>query len=168
MALVGLPHVGLLAAAELGVALERTLLVVEPGPGEWAATVAALLDAVEVVVARPPQPVATGTQRRLVARARDRGSVLIQAGGSPGSWAQAPDLVVTGSAVRWEGLGQGHGRLQARRVRVAVTGRRGADRPRRADLWLPGADGRISVAAPVVAADRPVRAEAPMDWREVG
>ena len=37
LAAVGLPHLGLLAAAELGVALERTLLVADPGPRAWAA-----------------------------------------------------------------------------------------------------------------------------------
>ena len=33
-------------------------------------------------------------------------------------------------------------------VEVAVTGRRGADRPRRGELWLPGADGSISLVEP--------------------
>lgn len=149
VAVVGLPRLGLLAAAELGVALERTLLVAEPPARDWATTVAALLDAVDVVLVRPPSRLSAGVQRRLLGRARDRGSVLVQAGGGPDLWAEAPDLTVTGSTARWEGLGGGHGRLRARRVTVAVTGRRGADRPRRADLWLPGPDGGISVAEPL-------------------
>ena len=150
-AVVGLAHLGLLAAAELGVALERTLLVAEPEPQEWAATVAALLDAVEVVLVQPGRPITPTMHRRLVARARDRGSVLVQAGGRQGVWAEQPDLTVASGASRWEGVGIGHGRLRARRVAVTVTGRRGAVRPREAELWLPGPDGRIAVAEPVAA-----------------
>jgi hypothetical protein len=156
-AVVGLGHLGLEAAAELGVDLERLLLVADPGPAAWATTVAALLDAVEVVLVRPPGRVAVSVQRRLTSRARDRGSVLLQVGGHTGAWAQAPDVVVSGTEATWVGLGPGHGRLQARRLEVAVTGRRGADRPRRASLWLPGPDGGISRAEPP-AAHRPVPA----------
>ena len=150
-AVVGLAHLGLLAAAELGVALERTLLIAEPAPQEWAGTVAALLDAVEVVLVQPSQSITPTIQRRLVARARDRGSVLIQAGGRAEVWATQPDLTVASGASRWEGLGVGHGRLRARRVEVSVSGRRGAVRPRRAELWLTGPDGQIALAEPVAA-----------------
>ena len=152
MAVVGLPDLGLLAASELGVALERTLLVADPGPQAWAATVASLLDAVDVVLFRPASAIAPGIQRRLAARARDRGSVLVQAGGRPTAWAQAPDLSVTATAARWEGLAPGHGRLIARRVTVAVQGRRAAAQVRQVEVWLPGPDGRVAVAAPVLPA----------------
>lgn len=157
VAVVGLEQVGLLAAAELGVDLERVLLVADPGPASWATTVAALLDAVDLVLVRPPQPVPVGVQRRMGARARDRGSVLLQVGGATSLWAAAPDLVVSATSAVWSGLGAGHGHLRSRRVTVAVTGRRGADRPRRAELWLPGPRGEI---APVEAA--------PSRLREVG
>ncbi|MBX3284584.1 MAG: hypothetical protein KF703_04500 [Actinobacteria bacterium] len=143
-AVVGLHRLGLVAAAELGVDLERVLLVAEPAPDAWPATVAALLDAVDVVLVRPARPVGVSVQRRLTARARDRGSVLLQVGGHLGAWAQAPDLVVAGTTATWVGLGQGHGRLRGRQVEVAVSGRRGADRPRRALLWLPGPDGGLA------------------------
>ena len=148
VAVVGLDHLGLLAAAELGVALERTLLVDEPPARAWAAAVAGLLDAVDVVLVRPQRSVPAGVQRRLLSRARDRGSVLVQVGGRADVWAEAPELTVATEAATWEGVGQGHGRLVARRVTVAVTGRRGATRTRRAELWLPGPDGGIAQAAP--------------------
>ena len=151
LAVVGLPDLGLLAAAELGVALERTLLVADPGPRAWAGAVASLLDAVDVVVVRPGTTVSPSAQRRLLARARDRGSVLIQAGGPTAMWAQAPDLTVSSTASHWEGLESGHGRLRARRVIVSVSGRRGAARTRQGDLWLPGPDGRLASAAPTAA-----------------
>jgi hypothetical protein len=149
VAVVGLPHLGLVAAAELGVDLERVLLVAEPGPARWAASVAALVDAVEVVLTCPPRPVAVGVQRRLLAQAREGGAVLVQVGGPTGRWATAPDLVVAATTTTWRGLGEGHGHLRGRLAQVAVTGRRGADRPRRAHLWLPSPTGGI---APVVAA----------------
>lgn len=110
-----------------------------PSRGRWATVVEALLDAVDLVLVRPPGPVAPGIQRRLAARARDRGSVLVQVGGAAGAWAEAPDLVVASGDARWVGLGDGHGHLRARRVRVTVAGRRAAHRPRSADVWLPGA-----------------------------
>lgn len=147
IAVVGLDGVGLLAAAELGVDLARVLLVDDPGPERWAATVAALTDAVDLVLTRPPAPVTPGIQRRLSARCRERGSVLLQVGGATGMWATAPDLVVSARAPEWQGVCVGHGHLRARRVEVSVTGRRGADRPRRAELWLPGPDGRVALVA---------------------
>ncbi|MCK9924395.1 hypothetical protein MXD61_21430, partial [Frankia sp. AgPm24] len=54
-AVVGFAELGLLAAAESGIALERLALVPEPGP-RWPVVVAALLDAMDVVVVRPPRP----------------------------------------------------------------------------------------------------------------
>jgi hypothetical protein len=164
-AVVGLAHLGLLAAAELGVALERTVLVAVPEPGAWPSTVAALLDAFDVVLVQPMAAMTPTTHRRLMARARDRGAVLIPVGLAPGAWGQEPDLVVSSGASRWEGLGVGHGRLRARQVEVEVRGRRAAARVRRASLWLPGPDGRIATAEPPV----PVAPPGPeATWREVG
>jgi len=146
VAVVGLADLGVVAAAELGVDLGRLLLVDDPGSRRWATVVEALVDAVDVVLVRPPAPVAPGIQRRLAARARDRGSVLLQVGGTPGAWAEAPDVVVAAGPSGWVGLGAGHGHLQARRVAVTVTGRRAAHRARTATLWLPGPGGGVARA----------------------
>jgi hypothetical protein len=151
VAVVGMAHLGLLAAAELGVCLERTVLVADPGAAAWPTTVAALLDAFEVVLVQSGARITPTVQRRLVARARDRGAVLVDVCGRPDAWAEQPDVTVRAGRSRWEGLGVGHGRLRARRVEVEVAGRRSAARPRRAELWLPGPDGGVSVASPVVA-----------------
>src|SRR2546430_11276252 len=78
-AVVGMPTLGLVAAAEFGIALDRLALVPDPGP-EWPTVVAALLDGVDVVVAAPPGPVAAPLAGRLAARARQRGSVLLPCG----------------------------------------------------------------------------------------
>jgi hypothetical protein len=148
-ATVGIPTLGLAAAAGFGVDLGRLVLVAPPPPAEWATVVAALLDAFEVVLARPVhRRVGAADTRRLAARARERGSVLLRLG-SPGAWPEAADVSLTVTATRWEGLGQGHGHLRARRAVVEAGGRRGFDRPRRAELWLPGPGGVLAEAPPL-------------------
>jgi hypothetical protein len=138
-------------APRFGVDLDRLLLVPDagrPGGSTWATAVAALLDAVDIVVVRPPSRVPATAARRLVARARERGSVLVRLGPA-GDWPEAADVGLTVVATAWEGLGQGHGHLRARRATVEATGRRAFDRPRRADLWLPGPGGRATATASV-------------------
>jgi hypothetical protein len=141
---VGLPSLGLAAAAELGVVLERFPLVASPlrssGAGGWAWVVAALLDAFDVVLARPPAHVKIADARRLTARVRERGAVLVIAGAG---WSDAAEVQLTVASATWEGVGQGHGRLRARRVEVVAGGRGAAARERRVALWLPHPDGGV-------------------------
>ena len=138
-AAVGLPSLGLVAAAEVGVVLERFPLVARPGD-EWPAVVAALVDAVDVVLVCLPRHVRSGDARRLMAKARDRGAVLITTGKST---ALAADVRLSVASCAWEGLGSGHGRLRARRMDVVATGRGAAARERRVSLWLPAANGGV-------------------------
>jgi hypothetical protein len=140
-AVVGVPALGALAAAELGIALERLALVPYPGP-EWAAVVAALVDGVDVVVAAPPGPVASVVAGRLAARARQRGCVLVPYG----RWSGAD---VTLESVRgvWEGLGQGRGRLYRREVTISARGRGAAARPKQIQVWLPAPMGGFAPVA---------------------
>jgi hypothetical protein len=142
VAAVGLPDLGILAAAETGVALERLALVPSPGPQAWPTVVAALLDAIDVVLVRSPPGLPAAQARRLAARARERGAVLVPLG----PWSEPADLRLDVTASAWHGLGQGHGTLRARQVEVAVTGRGPAARERRVLLWLPGSDGAIAAA----------------------
>ena len=134
-AVAGMPALGAEAAAATGVDLGRLALVPEPGD-RWATAVSALLDGIDVVAVehRRPRP---AEARRLSARARHHGAVLMGIGSA---WPEA-DLTFRVAAVEWEGLGQGHGHLRCRRIEVEVTGRRGADRPRRTSLWLPSDSG---------------------------
>jgi hypothetical protein len=140
VAAVGLPDLGILAAAETGVVLERLALVPAPGARAWPTVVAALLDAVDVVLVRPPAHLPAAQARRLVARARERGAVLVPLG----PWSEPADLRLAVTSSAWHGLGQGHGRLHSRQVEVAVTGRGPATRERRLLLWLPSPDGTIA------------------------
>jgi hypothetical protein len=146
-ALAGLPTVGLAAAAGFGVAIGRLVLVAAPPPALWSTVVAALVESFDLVLARVTHRVRPGDARRLAARARERGSVLLVlgAGSAAGAgWPERPDQRFTAVEAVWEGLGEGHGHLHARRVTVETGGRRGADRSRRVDLWLPTADGRVA------------------------
>jgi hypothetical protein len=138
-AAVGLPSLGLVAAAEVGVALERFPLVARPGD-EWPTVVAALVEAVDVVLVCLPRHVRMGDARRLVAKARDRGAVLVTTGRSAGF---AADVRLSVAGAAWEGLGEGHGRLRARRMDVVANGRGAAARERQVSLWLPAADGGV-------------------------
>jgi hypothetical protein len=156
-AAVGLPALGLRAAGELGVALHRLALVPDPDPATWATVVAALVDAFDVVLARPDRRARPSDGRRLTARARERGAVLVLLG-PLGKWLEGPDLRLTVAGSAWEGLGDGHGHLRARRLTVEATGRRHASRPRRADLWLPGPSGGVHPVAVLEAAQAPAGA----------
>lgn len=162
VAAVGLPSLGLLAAAELGVVLDRLALVAGPGAGSWAAAVAAVVDAVDVVLVRPGHRVGPTDARQLVARARERGVVLVRVGGP--EWPEGPDVRLTVRSVTWHGLGEGYGHLRARRVEVVVEGRRAAARPRARALWLPGPGGEVVAAEPErsgLAAVLPLRGAGP-------
>jgi hypothetical protein len=153
VAAVGLPDLGIVAAAETGIALERLALVPTPGARSWPTVVAALLDAVDVVLVRPPARLPAAQARRLAARARERGAVLVPLG----AWSEPADLRLAVTASAWHGLGQGHGRLQARQVEVLVAGRGAASRERRVLLWLPSFDGAITPAGVAVPGDGTLR-----------
>src|SRR5205085_4335443 len=94
-----------------------------------------------VVLARPPGAVREAQARRLAAKARERSAVLVIRGPWPGADVR---LAVTSAA--WEGVGQGDGRLRARRVDVVANGRGAAAREKRVALWLPGPDGGVATA----------------------
>ncbi|GIG25877.1 hypothetical protein [Cellulomonas denverensis] len=135
-AVVGQPSIGLVAAAEAGVGLDRLALVPRPGP-DAPSVLAALLDGLDLVVVGPGAALQDSDRRRLMARARDRGSVLLATTPWPGAGCV---LTVTGG--RWTGPGEGDGRLRARELHLTRTGRGAAGgRPEELDLVLPY-DGR--------------------------
>jgi hypothetical protein len=147
-AVVGVPAMGVRAAAEAGLDLDRVLLVSEPGPG-WPQVVASLLDGFDIVLLRPPDQPSAQLRRKLEAVARRHGSALVVAGEWPGAQSR---LLVTDA--QWIGIGAGHGRLRARRAHVIASGRGAGERPRSAWLWLPGPDGAITTAGLVDAGSR--------------
>lgn len=136
-AAVGVPGLGLRAAAEIGVSLDRMTVV--PDPGEHStAVVAALVDAFDVVVGRP---VDNRDARRISGRVRERDALLVVIG----RWPEC-DVSLHGSSATWHGIGRGYGSLRSRRLDVTVGGRGAASRPIHASLWLPDAEGEVSPA----------------------
>ncbi|MFA1550941.1 hypothetical protein [Actinomadura chokoriensis] len=138
---VGVPDFGVAAAAGMGAAPERMLLVDDPGD-RWPDVVAALAEAVDLVLLCPPERPGAATVRRLSALARKHGCVLALTGAFARDWPGAR-LRLHLDDVRWDGLGDGHGRLTARRVQVTAEGRDAPGSGRRARLWLPAADGTV-------------------------
>lgn len=154
-AVVGQPSLGLLAAAQTGVALER--LAVVPQPGVDAPTVvAALLDGIDVVVVGPGAHLADADRRRLMARARDRGSVLLATAPWPGA-----GTVLTVEGGRWTGVGEGDGRLRAHEVHVTRTGRGSAGRAQDLRVVLPLEVGTDPYGLPADRGSRTDRSVAP-------
>ena len=139
-AAVGVSNLGLASAAELGVALDRFVVVADPPRAAWPTVVATLVDALDVVLVRARYRVAGNDARRLIARARERGAVLVVLGDG---WPEVPDVRLGITRAEWQGIGDGHGHLQARRITVEVNGRRSAARPREIELWLPAAGGGV-------------------------
>ena len=116
-AIVGMPQVGVVAAARRGIDLSRLALVPHPG-AEAATVVGACIDGMDVVVLGPRLALGDVDRRRLAARARERGAVLVSAG----PWTGA-HVALTVTRTSWSGLGAGDGRLRSRSLVVARSGR---------------------------------------------
>jgi hypothetical protein len=130
-ALVGAPAVGLLAAADAGLDLERTVVVPAPGP-DTPAVLAALLDGMDVVVVGPGAALADADRRRLAARARQRDVVLVATQRWPGA-----HVVLDARGGTWTGADAGAGWLRRRTLRVLRTGRGAVARPVEIDVEVP-------------------------------
>ena len=132
-AAVGVPDFGAEAAREVGVDLDRTVLVPDPGD-QWVEVTGALVDVVTVVLVRPTGRVPERVAERLGARLRKRSAALV----SWGEWPRAEVRLTTRSPA-WSGVGDGHGHLRARRLLVEA--HRGSGPPRRGALWWPADEG---------------------------
>ena len=144
-ALVGLAGLGAVAAHDIGIDLTRLAVIPRPDAA-WAEVTAALIDGVDLVVLCPPFPPRPAMARRLVARVRERRSVLVVVSGRSG-WPEHPDVALRVSDMRWDGVGAGEGYLCRRRMTVTATGRRSSARPRHRHLWLPSATGAVADAS---------------------
>jgi hypothetical protein len=117
------------AACEAGVALDRFAVVRRVPPARWATVVATLLDGVSLVLAEVPRSAGAADARRLLARARERDTVLV-ALERDAPWPAEAALRIRAAGGRWPGLGTGHGVLADRTVRVEVEGRGALTRSR--------------------------------------
>ena len=146
-AVVGAPDLGLVAAAQLGLDVERLALVPVPGD-KWAVVTAALLEGFDVVLLSLPERVSQSDARKLEARARERGSVLAVLGEG---WPGTADMRLGIAGGRWLGLEDGFGYLTCREVEVVAGGRGAASRPRRVRLWFGEAPLEVLGGEPAMA-----------------
>jgi hypothetical protein len=157
-AVVGLPALGAEAASEFGVCLDRLALIPHPG-NTWLEVTAALLDAIDIVALAPPGNCRPHDAQRLLARARERQSILVlvedrMSGSSSGHsgrsslsrWPQSPDVLLDITDSTWSGLDSGHGSLHHCSLAVTVGGRRlaGASRSGHIHTGHPSTDSEPS------------------------
>ena len=131
-AVVGVTDFGAEAAVALGIDLDRTVLVPDPGE-QWLEVTSALVDVATMVLVRPHGRIAPSAVEKLSARLRKRGAALVV-------WGEWPrcEVRLTATEPAWAGVGQGHGHLRSRRL--VVEARRGTAPPRRGALWFPAED----------------------------
>jgi hypothetical protein len=142
-AVVGMPGLGLLAAAELGVDLAKVVLVPDPGP-DVLQILSVLADGVELIaVAAPSGSLGAAARLRvLTGKLRQHGAIVLVSGGWPGA-----ELVLRTRTLGWTGLGQGHGRLRDREMEVTVAGRGAAGRLSRSIITLRSDRNAVAVTA---------------------
>lgn len=150
-AVVGAPDLGLVAASQHGVNLERLALVPSPG-AHWAVVTAALLEGFDVVLLCPAGAVRPPEARQLEARARERGSVLAVLGDD---WPGRPDVHLGIAKGCWRGLEDGFGYLTSHEVEVVAGGRGAASRPRRGRLGFGGGPLEVAGGGPLTAVRSP-------------
>ncbi len=159
-AVVGLRDAGWASLPEHGVVADRVVAIDTPPPDVAVTALAALVDALDIVVVGPEITLRASDLRRLSARIRERGGVLIGVNPGPAAgsgWAEGVDLRIHMKSSRWVGAGRGDGVLHGREVEIEAQGKGAAARPRRVTLWSQGsADGRwrepVEVLDPVDAA----------------
>lgn len=131
---LNMADLGIDAAVEAGVSLDRLALVPNPGK-QWAIVASTLAEAVDVVLVRPPGQVKESDARRLVAKARECGSVLIPVVEHSSQWPLG-DLRLHCNGFSFSGLNEGHGYLQRPRLMVNVEGRNKASMQRQAIIGI--------------------------------
>ena len=119
---VGIPTFGAEAAAELGIALDRCVLIPDPGT-DALGLAGALSEVLTVVLLRTPAQPGPGDAERISARLREHGSALVVAGEWP-----HPESTLSVVGSRWSGLGRGEGTLMDRELTVESQDRRGVHR----------------------------------------
>ena len=133
LATIDVPTIGLDAASEFGIPLER-VVAVRAEAARWPDVVAAAADGFDLLIARVPAELSPSAMRKVATRLRQRDVVMLVLG-DPG--ALSCDGVLDADDVEWVGLGNGHGHLQHRRLVVEASGRRLHGR-RRCRFALPG------------------------------
>lgn len=133
LALVDVPTIGLDAASEFGVPLERVVAIDTGERSRWPDVIAAAADGFDLLLVRIPPDIAPATMRKVTTRLRQRDVVMVVLGDHAGLTC---DAELGGDSVEWVGMGDGHGHLRQRELVVHTSGRRLAG-TRRCRLELP-------------------------------
>lgn len=116
---IGVPSLGFEAAAQVGLGLDRLVLI--PDPGRHALSIAGMLSEVlTALILCPRTQPSPGEVERLHARLRDHGTALVVTNAWPRS-----DTALRVTNSRWSGLGTGHGLLDTHELSVQSVDRRG-------------------------------------------
>jgi len=170
--IIGLGELALVAAEEHGIALGRLALIEVPQWRRCAEVVAALIDGFDLVLLDARAELRAVEIRRITARMREQGSVLIlvdpglpRASSAPMSRSMSmsrsvsrsvlsqsadgwsPDVVLTLGSPQWSGVGSGHGLLRHRRVTIDAVGRGRSARPRHLEVLLPDRHGSVAASS---------------------
>jgi hypothetical protein len=139
LAVFGVDDLGLLAAHEQGVALQRTVLVTPPeSPAQWSAAVGAAVDGFELLLLEVPLRLSPGEARKVQQRVLSRRGVLVLidiANRHRQRPIFQPDVMLHATTIGWDGIGRGHGHVRGREVHIDVAGRR-VPKPRRVSLHI--------------------------------
>ena len=119
---IGDPSFGGEAAAALGIALDRCVVIPRPG-ADALGLAGALAEVLTVVLLAPGSHPTPGEAERISARLREHDAALVVVGDWP-----RPESTLRVTASRWEGLGRGHGALENRELTVHAQDRLGARR----------------------------------------
>lgn len=147
VAAVDVPGISLAAASEVGLSIERVLVISRVEAQNWADVMGALIGSVDVVMyASPQHRVQSSTYRKLLSRCRERGTILMQLASDSRPAVRPPvevDVSFDVQSADWRGLGNGHGCLESRTVNVTVSGRRIPGQPRTGSFMVPDTDGSV-------------------------
>lgn len=156
-AAVGMPTLGVEAAAASGIDLGRFVLV--PHPGErWLAVVSALAEVVPLIAMNPGTRVRDADAARLAARLRDRGCTLL----STSPWPHAEGVIDLHDP-HWGGIGEGWGVLAERTVTVTAHTRQ-MSQPQSLRVRLPTSHGGVDTEV----RESESRLPLPAAWRAAG
>ena len=117
-ALVGMPDMGLAAAEEMGVNVDRLVLVPYPGQ-QWFSVLAALIDVVGIVALGSLPAPSDRILSTLTGRLREREATLLVRN----DWPRTEASIQVRH--QWSGITQGRGMLDEHRVLISATPRHG-------------------------------------------
>lgn len=155
-AVVGMPTLGIEAAAAFGIALPRLILVPHPGD-RWLAATSALAEVVPLIAVHPGGRVRDADAARLGSRLRDRGSTLLVASDDvsssadpgAGAWPQSEGTIRLHDQ-HWHGIGTGWGLIEGSTSTVTARTRQ-SPAPTSVRVRLPGSHGAVETVETVEA-----------------